>query len=319
MPAFVARNFLLDEGVTAERYESYDHYGAVAEHRTYADWSGAHESYLTQRICRPGSGNGPPARLDPNDIDVCPETFREIDPASPFHRTDVHLDLLRVEQIDFIAARSGETPERIKQLAQAIVNGDADPASDDYQALGDILESWSLNIDLRPVFAGYWQDLQDLFEPDEAPDWTDQLRDRLGLFHLNPISRTRPSIDVLVFRYPVSVIPRFRGYRAANDSRPLVPPTVLDGRHSVAFCPAPRGELTGYTIDLRRDSPPLRQEVLHPSVGFSPTHVWRVGTISRTIDEDKLSEARGWHLYVVRDHTGREDYAAETDANLLDV
>jgi hypothetical protein len=318
MPAFVARNFLLDEGVTAERFTSYGKYGAVADHRSYADWSGAHASYLMHCIYRPGSGSGPPTRLDPNDIDECPETFRKIDPGSPFHRTDVHVDLLRVEQIDFVAMQSGETPERIKQLAQAIVNGDANPGSADYQALGDILETWSFTIDLRPVYAGYWQDLRDLFEPDDTADWADQLRDRLGLPHLDPARRARPSIDVLVFRYPVSTIPRLRGLTGANESRPLVPPTVLDGGHSPAFCPAPRGELTGYTIDLGLDSPPLRQEVLHPTIAFSPAHVWRVGTIGRTIDENKLSEAREWHLLNVREHTGRGDHAIETDADLLD-
>ena len=245
MPAFVARNFLLDEGVSAERYESYDHCRAVAEHETYADWSGAHESYLSQRIRRPGSGTGPPARVTLNDVDECPETFREIDSTSPFLRTDAQLDLLRVEQIDSVARLSGTTPERIKQLSHAKVNGDADAGSDESRELSAILETWSFQADLRPVFAGFWQDLRDLFEPHEATDWADQLRDRLGLLHLNPGSRTRPSIDVLVFRYPVSTVPRLRGLSVPDDSRPLVPPTVLDGRHSVAFCPAPRGELTG--------------------------------------------------------------------------
>lgn len=317
MPAFVARNFLLDEGVTVERYERYRQLGAVAEHKTYGEWSGAHESYLTQRIYRPGSGTGPPARVDPNDIDMCPETFRGIDSASPFHQTDVHLDLLRVEQIDFIAARSGENAARIKELAQAMVNGNANPGSDAFHALADILDTWTLNVDLRPVFAGYWQDLRDLFEPNEKADWADQLRDRLGLLHLNPTSRTRRSIDVLVFRYPVSAVPQLRGARSADDYRLLVPPTVLDGRHSAAFCPAPRGELTGYVIDFGLSSPPLRQEILHPSIAFSPRHVWRVGTIRRAIDEDEVLKARAWHLLSVRDHTRRDDYGAQTDADLL--
>ena len=319
MPAFVARNFLLDEGVTGERYKSYSRSRSVADHKSYADWGGTHESYLTDHIWRPGNGMGPPARLDPNNTDICPEPFRAIDADSPFHQSDLNLYLVRVEKIESIATKSNVTADRIKKLAQAIVNGTANQDSKDYKDLADVLKTWSLNIDIRPVFSGYWQNVRDLFEPDEKANWADTLRDRLGLLHLNPTSRACPSIDVVVFRYPVSTVPSLDGLKNKNSSRPLVPPTVLDGRHSVAFCPAPHGESTGYTIDLGQDSPPLRQEVLHPTVGFSPDHVFRVGTIRQTINEAMLPEARGWHLLAVREHTGRSDYAAETDADLLDL
>lgn len=315
--AFVARNFLLDEGVTAERYGSYDQCGAVADHGSYEAWKVAHNAYLTRRVFCPGSGTGPPGRLDPNDVDTCPETFRKIDPASPFQRTDVQLDLLRVERTGFIAEKSGEPADRIRQLAESVVDGSARPGDGVYQTLTDILDTWSFDIELRPVYAVFWQDLRDLFEPNDATDWADQLRDRLGLVHLNPAARTCASIDVIVFRYPVADVPKMRGLSDTSDSRPLVPPTVLDGNHSPAFCPAPPGDLTGYTIDLAMDSPPMRQEVLHPTVAFSPAHVWRVGEISRTIDESRLSEAREWHLLAVREHTGRDDYATDTDADLL--
>lgn len=318
--AFAARNFLLGEGVTRERFESCRGVGAVASHSTYTAWNAAHQAYLAEQIQRPGTGYGPAKVVDPNDPDECPETFRHIDPVSPFLRADSRLDLIRVEQIGFIAEKSGESPDRIKVLAQEVVASNRDGNHDAYHGLADVLDEWARQADSRPVFAGFWECVYDLFgqTPDEdAPDWADDLRDRIGLLHLNPGLRAQVSIDVLVFRYQVATVPKLRLPKPHRDSRPLVPPTVIDGPHSAAFCPAPRGELTGYTIDLGQDTPPLRQEVLHPSLAFRPLHVWRVGEIRRSIDEGKLPEARAWHLEVVRDHAGREDYALGTDADLL--
>jgi hypothetical protein len=318
--AFVARNFLLDEGVLRERYESYADAGAVADHGTGEAWNAAHERYLVEHVFRPGTGYIPTRTVDPTDLDACPETFRYIDDHSPFYRSDPGLDLLRVEQLGFIARESGQTAQRVKELAHLVIDSRHSTLIPAYRELADILETWTLQTDARPVFAGYWEDMRDLFGPTPAQDtsdWADQLRDRLGLLHLNPGSRTQPSIDVIVFRYPVRSLPRLLKTFLDPNSRPLVPPTVLDGHHSIAFCPAPRGQLTGYTIDLGQNSPPARQEVVHPRTLFKPENVWRVGEIRRTMAEDELSEARRWHLEVVRDRAGRDDYAAQTDEDLL--
>lgn len=311
--AFIARNFLLDEGVSSNRYDSYD--GNTAAYKNFGDWRVTHDKYLNNRVFRPGSTTGSPKKLDTTDMDLCPETFQEIDSGSPFLHTDTNLHLLRVEEINFIARRSGELAENIKQLGQKVIANGPKADSDEYKDLADIFENWSLNIELRPVFAGFWEDFNDLPEGQEN-NWANLLRDRLGLLHLDPIMRNGP-INVFIFKYPVSDVPKLQNQSDAAGTRPLVPPTVLDGKFSAAFCPAPKGETTGYTIDLTGDSPPLRQEVLHPSICFSPSHLWRVGSIDKEIKKGILSEARGMHLLAVREHTHRNDYAAQTDADLL--
>jgi hypothetical protein len=313
-----ARNFLLDENVLLERYESYAAANAAIDHGNSTNWQTAHEKYLSEAINRPGHGGTPGSAVDSNDPDVCSETFRHIDPNSPYQWADDRLHLIRVEQLRFVADRAGETPERVKQLVeQYIARGDSD--TDNRDQLAAVLDTWISQVDSRPVFATFWNDVCDLFgdSPErDSQDWADELRDRLGLLHLNPASRGGTPIEVLVFRYPIADTPLLRGVR---DRRPIVPPTVLDGRFSPPFCPAPRGEKTGFVVHLQGESVPLRQEVLHPRLAFKPKHVWRLGMIRRSItgDIEALKLPRGLHLGAVREHAGRGDYAVGTDGDLL--
>ena len=119
---------------------------------------------------------------------------------------------------------------------------------------------------------------------------------------------------MLVFRYQVDAVP---GLKSDRTVRLLLPPTVLDGRHSPAFCPAPRAALTGHTLDLSggRDRP--CREVLHPTTRFRARHLFRVGTVTRPVNHGLLREARGLHLVCVREQSGRRDYAVRTDGDLL--
>ena len=117
--------------------------------------------------------------------------------------------------------------------------------------------------DLRPAFAGFYLDLQDILSSTNA-DWADDLRDALGLYHFNPLPPVR-ELTVLVFQYPIRSVPHFL---SDTKARPLVPPTVLDSRPNPAFCPVPAGSLTGHTVHLSQNVPPLMREVLHPPVAL---------------------------------------------------
>ncbi len=310
--AFVARNFLLDEGINNRRCANYA--GKMTAHKGFGDWKIDHQEYLHNCVFRPGNATGPPKNLDTKDMDLCPETFQEIVPGSPFLRADKNLHLLRVEEVVFIGSKSGASTGTIKKLGESFIANGKATDSDEYKKLADILEEWSSKIELRPVFSGFWEDFKNFPEWQED-DWANILRDRLGLLHLNPATRGLSSIDVFIFKYPVADVPKLKG---SNNTHPLVPPTVLDGNFSAAFCPAPQGGLTGYTVDLAANTPPLRREVLHPGICFSPSHLWRVGSIDKGIaDVDKLlREARGLHLLAVQKHTKRSDYAVQTDVDL---
>jgi hypothetical protein len=307
----VARNFLLDEGILPARMGSYRERGCLATHANAKDWMKSHEGYLLERIFRPTDGTGLPRALDVQDEDACPETFRLFDLDSDFPKADRRLHLLRVEELDFIAQRSGISAVELKQMAEEVLGS---PGSAAAQKLNDVLSEWSRNVQVRPSFAAFLDDVIELFgdsPAEDPPNWADDLRDCLGLAHLDPSMRKTP-LEVMVFRYPISEVPSLRGYRGV---RPVVPPTVLDARPSDAFLPAPKGAKTGHVIQLSGDSR-LRREVLHPVLAYEAKHLFRVGTLSRPVDWESLPEARGLHLHLVREFSGRPDYALETDGDL---
>lgn len=310
--AFVARNFLLDEGVTPQRVASYGN--CMFDHGTVGAWQLAHGAYLAERVFRQSSTpGGLPLEVDPADDYSCPETFRYIDSESPFLVSDGRVHLIRLETLDFIARRAKVEIDRVRQLAEAVLSSKESEARDE---LDDVLARWAKDVEIRPVFTAFLEDVRDLFgarPEDDPPGWVDALRDRLGLCHHDPGEAGGP-IEVLVFRYPVASVPALKHRRGL---RPLVPPTVLDGNHSRAFCPAPRGGLTGHVVDLAGKTVRPHREVLHPTVAYGAEHVWRVGTIRKPVDFERLPDAREWHLRRVREISGRADYAETTDGDLL--
>lgn len=310
---FVARNFALDEGVLDERAASYREAGGVGAHASFDDWQAAHRRYLEKQVSL-DTDDGPPRHLDPKDPDEMPETFRYVDPESPFLGTDPGVRLVRVEELAWIAEKANEDPGRLKALVQTYLSHGTSRQPRDEQTLNAVLHAWHAELDQRPVFAVFWEDVKDLFAAGDQEGWADTLRDRLGLAHLDPETR-RASIDVLVFRYPVKDVPRILG--TGGKKRPLVTPTVLDGPFSEAFCPSPRGGTTGHVVHLAPAAGILRREVLHPRGEFRASHLWRLGKLTRGVDAASLPDQRAMHLLLVRDETGRDDYARGTDWDLI--
>jgi hypothetical protein len=312
--AFEVRNLLVDESVPDWRAVNYGRYltgnaitGGI-DWKVLPDaakeWRGRHGRYFEERVVRPAPAGGIPGRIDPSDDTVCPETFQQLPGSSPFLNASLDLDLIRVENLVQVAARAGYLPSVLRDLADRILKGDLSAETD----LRDVLDSFSARRDLRPAFAGFYLDVQDIFDSSK-PEWADDLRDALGLYHYNP----RPPLSeftVLVFRYPVRSVPHFI---SDTKVRPLVPPTVLDSLPNPAFCPVPAGSVTGHTVHLNLNVPPLMREVLHPPVAYKPSHLFRMGVIRRPLQVANLEESRRWHLEVVRDQTGRPDFAQSTD------
>ncbi len=306
--AFVARNFILDEGVWPERVDSYLARRVVADHGDFPTWKERHGAYLKQRI-QLVHWEEP---LDPHDEDVCPETFRFPDRHTPFDSTDRHLHLIRLERVDTIADLLKMEASKILSLSREVLSN---PSSEARAELEGLLVKWFETKDGRPVYCGFFADFEDDFFAASHADWADALRDRLGLAHFDPGELGKP-IDILVFRYPVNQVCRLAG--AATHTRPLVPPTVLDGDFSEAFCPPPLGGLTGHVVNLdwEERSATLRREILHPKTRLQTKHLFRVGRIEKPVDFENLPLARAAHLGQVREASGRADYALGTDKDL---
>lgn len=221
----------------------------------------------------------------------CPESFRLALHLDEFGHSEDNLLLVRVEDLDFIVRRTGVSKDELRQIVNDVaINNRTDDDESKRAPLTAILQRWHDSLDNRPTFAAYWDDAQSVLA-DPKPGWAEELRDRLGLLHYEPARKSSREMDVIVFRYPVRLIPRFD----RSSPRLLLRPTILDGALSEAFCTAPAGTGVGSTIDLAgRDDDPW-QEVIHPPIELKPEHVWAIETLTASPPAG-LAHSRGLHI-----------------------
>lgn len=305
---FIARNFLLDEGLSVDRVTSYKELAATDHVRTREQWKDGHEHYLTARIMLPRPAvYGVPRSIDPARLINCPETFGTGAAFNTFGTTDPAYDLIRVVDAERMA-RFAPRPERFIGLVEEYLTSKTEETR---QEISAAISPWLERRDLRPVFAAFWYGVGDLLEGGPA-DWADQLRDRMGLIRFYPEGgRKKP---VLIFRYPVRLVPKITNARA--DCRALAVPTVLDGEWSEAFCPVPTGQAVGFAVNLAAGLDDRVHEVVHPYVHFDVEHLYGIGYIGKRAPDD-LSEARQAHLIWLQCVSGRPDYAKMTDGDLV--
>jgi len=271
----------------------------------------AHEKYLGEQVFRPTGPGGLPLEIDADDDLICPETFQHIDPSSPFLASDRRLDLIRVERLSAIADFAIVPEDRLREAAIEYIGSRGSRGGVE---LNDLLGRWRKRADIRPTFSASYTDLRDIMELPSG--WEDALRDALGLMRLNPADLLADDgIEILVFRYRVGAVPTLSSLH--DGTWPLIPPTVLDGRPAAAFCPSPRGLATGHVVDLSGASDPPRREVVHPTVPLEARFLWRMGTIRKPLDFNSLATARALHILSIRKPSGRADYAADTDLDIL--
>lgn len=305
---FIGRNFRLDERVPGERA---DRYRGVAEGSLddMSDWYDAHWEYMASALWVEQPATGIPRRIDRHDQATCAESFRTGDAMIDLGGTDPSVELIRVERLAPIAdaARIAEA-ELVDRLSEATAKrADAPTRSWVNAALG----RWARTRDLRPVWAAFWEDCEDVCDA-AGTGWASMLRDRLGLAHIDPDLSGR-DVAVVVFRYPVRLIPTVHG---VTNHRALAYPTVIDGELSAAFCPAPRNDEWGRVMNLSPDTEEPFREVIHAPVRLSAEHVYRVGFVDMPVSRP-LDEVRGLHILWLQQEYGRDDYGLHTDADLF--
>lgn len=312
---FIARNFLLDEGVVPDRAATYESSKDGSVPASFVAWRDSHLEYLLQQVQLDQPPGGPPHTLNPANEALCPRTFRHPEVFRAFGSALPSLDLLRVVSAQRIVRRLrplGIREEDLLAWAREAVES-RDSGSEAWQRLDSVLQTWSSLLDLRPVYVGFWDDQKALFgirPSEDLPGWADVLRDRLGLLHLAP-DRRSGAIPILVFRYSVGSVPKRAGLRG----RPLAVPTVLDSDFSEAFCPAPQDEHYGRAVDLSASLDESSREVLHPFLPYSAGQLFRVGRIEAP--SGPVGTARTAHLMALRERCSRPEYAAGTDGDLL--
>ncbi|GAB3830102.1 hypothetical protein ACFPIJ_31520 [Dactylosporangium cerinum] len=288
---FAVRNFLLEEGVPRQRAEGYAR--LAAQRVSTADAEAAfeqfyvhHNLYLSDR-----QRGGVRTEQFTADAATCPETFTAGEGADDgADGVDDVTWLGRVDEIANIALHTGESRHTVRTaldlMADRRRNGITDiDAADD---ITHLLYWWQQRLDNRPLSAFVWSDLENMLS-DLHTGWENELRDSLGLEHLDPTMRDPGAgIDVVVFRYPVRLVP------TGSQQRPVLRrPTPFDVDLREAFCTSPPVG-AGHCVDLQFGAD-LCREVLHPAVVFKAEHVWAVGTIRAGVD-GPVDELRGFHL-----------------------
>src|SRR5215470_17124717 len=221
-------------------------------------------------------------------------TFRAGCSLDEFGGSDEDLLLIRVEDVSAIARQTAEAESDVYTLLEDVARerrSSSRGRTSKQAACDQLLRRWQDSIDNRPLFSAFWDDAKSLLD-DPRAGWAEELRDRLGLVHYDAsIRRPGSGIAVVLFRYPVKLVPRSA---IRVGSRFMVRPTVLDGPLNEAFFTAPPDGGVGCTVDLMvRDDDPW-QEIVHPAVEFRAQHVWATDTIHSGL-KSELGDARGHH------------------------
>jgi hypothetical protein len=296
------------------RIQSYAEFLNDSTTWNFEQWYDKHNEYLRVEVFV--TGTQPDYNLiDASDPTICPETFRGGQALIPFQGTDLDTHLIRLVPVADLAYLSNKTEDHIFSLGEQVLlsQNPRDPA---YVELSMILDS-AFNgprADHRPVFAAFYEDFKEELQAPTNDMWANQLRDRLGLFHINQSKPLGLPRKVFLFRYPVREVPRHAG---KSSSRPLAIPGVLDQNLFEAFCPAPRELDRGRLVNLKADAleEPAR-EVLHLFMPMKVEHLFRAGKVTNPVPED-LKNPRRDHLIWMRLHSDRQLYASDTDGDLL--
>lgn len=314
---FIPRNFLIEEHLDGSRANTYAASFPNAGPMDFAEWNIAHNQYLEEHIFTKPTATHNYHLVPQDDAGACSETFRSGPALIPFQRTDFDTYFIRVIPASDLAYLAQENEARIFSLGeQVVVNPSASGPA--HQELSRIFDEafYGPRCDHRPVFAAFYDDfLNELRDPEDVA-WAGQLRDRLGLYHINQWQVGGLPRRVFLFRYQVRELPRHPG---DSERRPIAIPMVLDHRLSEAFCPAPQELDKGRLLNLQADAveEPVR-EVLHLFMPMQVKHLFRVGLITTPVPED-LNSVRRDHLIWVRLQANRDAYAAGTDADLFQV
>lgn len=252
--AGIAGGFLSEGCLSDPREDSY--WGFLDNPPSPDGWLDGHQAYLSDRIQRRQGS---------------PETFQEHNQNNWLPTLELPQMLVRMERLDDLA-KGANGPDREPGSLAALLQGYlADPQSQPAKgAVEKLLDDYNSCRDLRPAFAGFWGEVEDLFESSDG--WADRLRDRFGLGHLDP--QQGEPISVILFRYRVQDVKTAPPFSEAFAALP----TVLDGTLNPFFLPG------GHCMNLEparegdKDAP--SGEVVHRRLPYRPEHLFRLGRIT---------------------------------------
>lgn len=288
---FIPRNFLLEERPSDPRTARYveaasRHINGTDPAETLAQLTRFHNEYVLNFLRQ-----GTRADHFSQEADECPETFQDhaLEPGSGISNHSIELGTLEI--MDPIVRYSAESPETVRSLISSIVDGRQAGIVDNgvEKDLNNLLGSWQQTAHNGPMRAFFWEDLEPILTRLET-GWPDEVRDRLGLAHLDP-TKIHPGagIDICIFRYSIRRVPR-----ESSGNRLALRPTVFDDFLGESFCTSQPAEGFGHSVDLGQ-SDDLVREVVHPAIRLRASELWAAGTVRAQPGAD-LTAARTYHL-----------------------
>lgn len=277
----IAENFILEERLTEEREENYDTY--LESPMDVNSWKRSHKNYVEQKIYV---------------YSESPETFSDVNNANMLPSVDTDQYFVRLENIGVFEFFREKPLDEMMGFFKAFIKDPKKPGNKD--VVKDFLYKWNEIKDLRPLFAGFWGEVRDIFTDAsgnrvENDDWPNQLRDRFGLGHMDPVDNE--PIPVLMFRYRVQDVIHFH----PDKTKHVAIPTVLDGKFSPYFCPTPKkGWNSGQTMDLTEGDEDVYCEILHRFIEYKPEFLYDAGWITKSPGKT-LEKARKIHLDFLMD------------------
>ncbi len=280
---FIAQNFILEERLQNEREQVYSETIKNKNNKS-ENWEFAHYNYLHKKIY-----------IQQNNKKL-PETFTDTNKINLLNKIDKNQYLVRLESLnDAISLTDFKEEEAaLRDILKKVSEQNKPPSQNNGdKTLQDFLDSWNLKRDKRPIFAGFWGEIKDIFENKEV-DWANQLRDRLGLGHYDP--EKGETIPVLLLRYRVSDVSDDQ-----KNNRFSIP-TVLDSGFSEFFFPTSLSSEEGQTLNLSVKTESkyyFNKEILHSFIEYKDTHIYRIGEIDSS-PAGTSEDIRGFHLNLVK-------------------
>ncbi len=287
-------NFIWDERPPQSGLDLYAQRLGNGPVTDFDDWQNRHRNFTAEEI-----------NLDAEEAKQ-PWTFRADNAINRLRQIDPRINLVRVEDADWLCESTGITPETLREQIAKFQQGDAKANT----FLTGIVKSWNAERDQRPLFATTELEITDLIN-DNPSDWAEQLRDQLGLGHYSPDSG-RP-IEIILMRYTVQEV-----LDSLDGAGYPAMPTVLDSGMSPYFFPSPvpdpqqaANPYYGHTVNLalveKQDDYTMGVELLHPRIAYKPEHFFKMGVIARPV-EMPLARARTFHLPWLQLDSGRDDF-----------
>ncbi len=279
----IAQNFILEERLQTEREQVYSE-TIKDKHSKSENWEFAHHNYLHKKIYIQQNKN------------KLPETFTDTNKINLLNKIDENQYLVRLENInDAISLTDFKEDEAdlLNILKKVSEQDKSHTENNKDRTLQDFFDSWNLKRDKRPIFAGFWGEIKDIFKNKED-DWANQLRDRLGLGHYDP--ENGETIPVLLMRYRVSEV-----LNDQENNRFSIP-TVLDSGFSEFFFPTSLSSEEGQTLNLSIKTESeyyFNKEILHSFIKYKDAHIYRLGEIDAS-PAGTSEDIRKFHLNLVK-------------------